>query len=133
MADPVLELQGAIIARLKSASPVVALVADRVADIPKPTWIEVPYISIGPSNYQNENVTCIRGGEVMIQLDCVSVSGSMLEVRRMAAAVRDALHEWEPVLASAAVVTFEHWRTDYIRDGALKQASIRYTATVEET
>lgn len=132
MADPVLELQGTIIARLKAASPVTAIVGSRIADIPKADWVGVPYVSIGPSNYQSENVTCIRGGEVMIQVDCVSVSGSMAEVRQTAKAVRDALHEWEPDLASAAVVTFDHWRTDYIRDGAIKQASIRYTATVEE-
>lgn len=131
MADPVLELQGAIIARLKANSAVTALVGTRVADIPPAAWAK-PYISIGPSNYVAELVDCIDGGEIMIQVDCWSESTSMKEVRDIADAVRRALRNWEPVLATNALVSFEPWRTDYITDGMLKQASLRFTAIVEE-
>lgn len=131
MADPVLELQGSIIARLRANSAVTALVANRIADIPQSTWAK-PYISIGPSNYVAELVDCIDGGEVMIQIDCWSESTTMKEVRDIADAVRRALRNWEPTLATNAIVTFDPWRTDYIRDGAIKQASLRYTAIVEE-
>lgn len=131
MSDPVLELQGSIIARLRANSAVTALVANRVADIPQAAWAK-PYISIGPSNYVAELVDCIDGGEVMIQIDCWSESTTMKEVRDIADAVRRALRNWEPTLATNAIVTFDPWRTDYIRDGAIKQASLRYTAIVEE-
>jgi hypothetical protein len=131
VADPVLELQGAIIARLRATASVTALVANRIADIPQSTWVK-PYISIGPSNYVAELVDCIDGGEVMIQIDCWSEFTTMKEIRDIADAVRRALRNWEPTLATNAIVTFDPWRTDYIRDGAIKQASLRYTAIVEE-
>ncbi|MCZ7855047.1 DUF3168 domain-containing protein [Agrobacterium salinitolerans] len=131
MADPTLELQGAIIARLRANSAVSALVGNRIADIPKSTWAK-PYISIGPSNYVAELIDCIDGGEVMMQIDCWSESTTMKEIRDIADAVRRALRNWEPDLATNAIVTFDPWRTDFIRDGALKQASLRYTAIVEE-
>lgn len=131
MADPVLELQGGIIARLKANARLIALVGTRIADIPQSTWVK-PYICIGPSNYVAELIDCIDGGEVMIQIDCWSESTTMKEIRDIADAVRRALRNWEPALATNALVSFEPWRTDYIRDGALKQASLRYTAIVEE-
>ena len=131
MADPTLELQGAIIARLKANAAVTALVGNRIADIPQSTWAK-PYISIGPSNYVAELIDCIDGGEIMIQIDCWSESTTMKEIRDIADAVRRALRNWEPDLATNAIVTFDLWRTDFIRDGALKQASLRYTAIVEE-
>lgn len=137
MADPVLELQGAIIARLRSDVSVTAMVpAERIVDIPNPAWHtgtdKAPYISIGASNYQSADADCIVGGDVMIQVDAWSISGSLAEVRRVSDLVRSALRNWEPTLTTNALVTFNHWRTDYIRAGALKQASIRYEAIVEE-
>lgn len=131
MADPTLELQGAIIARLKANAAVTALVGNRIADIPQSTWAK-PYISIGPSNYVAELIDCIDGGEIMMQIDCWSESTTMKEIRDIADAVRRALRNWEPALSTNAIVTFDPWRTDFIRDGALKQASLRYTAIVEE-
>lgn len=131
MADPTLELQGAIIARLKANAAVTALVGNRIADIPQSTWAK-PYISIGPSNYVAELIDCIDGGEIMMQIDCWSESTTMKEIRDIADAVRRALRNWEPSLATNAIVTFDPWRTDFIRDGAIKQASLRYTAIVEE-
>lgn len=131
MADPTLELQGAIIARLKANAAVTALVGNRIADIPQSTWAK-PYISIGPSNYVAELIDCIDGGEVMIQVDCWSESTTMKEIRDIADAVRRALRNWDPPLATNALVSFEPWRTDFITDGALKQAALRYTAIIEE-
>lgn len=131
MADPTLELQGAIIARLKANAAVTALVGTRIADIPQSTWAK-PYISIGPSNYVAELIDCIDGGEIMMQIDCWSESTTMKEIRDIADAVRRALRNWEPALATNAIVTFDPWRTDFITDGAIKQAALRYTAIIEE-
>ncbi|MQB20543.1 DUF3168 domain-containing protein [Agrobacterium tumefaciens] len=131
MADPVLELQGAIIARLKANSAVAALVGNRIGDIPQSAWAK-PYISIGPSNYIAELVDCIDGGEIMMQVDCWSDATVLSEVRQIADAVRRALRNWEPLLATNALVSFEPWRTDFITDGAIKQAALRFNAIVEE-
>ncbi len=131
MADPVLELQGAIIARLKANSAVTALVGNRIGDIPQSTWAK-PYISIGPSNYVAELIDCVDGGEVMIQIDCWSDATVLSQVRQVGDAVRRALRNWEPTLATNALVSFEPWRTDFIADGNLKQAALRYTAIIEE-
>lgn len=129
--DPTLELQAAIITRLKATPAVTALVGQRIADIPQATWTK-PYISIGPSNYFTENIDCVDGGDVMIQVDCWSDATVLSQVRLVAGAVRAALRDWDPPLVVNALVSFEHQRTDYIEDGAIKHASIRYTAIVEE-
>lgn len=131
MADPVLELQGAIIARLKANSAVTALVGNRVGDIPQSTWAK-PYISIGPSNYIAELIDCVDGGEIMMQVDCWSDATVMSQVRQVADAVRRALRNWDPLLPTNALVSFEPWRTDFITDGAIKQAALRFNAIVEE-
>lgn len=129
--DPQLELQAAILARLKSQAGVTALVAQRCYDTPPPSPT-YPYISIGPGNYQTEDADCIYGGEVMIQVDVWSMATQLSESRLIAGAVRKALRGWEPTLATNALVTFDHWRTDYIEDDPMKHVSIRYTAIVEE-
>lgn len=131
MADPVLELQGAIIMRLKATPAVTALVGARIGDIPQSTWAK-PYISIGPCNYVAELIDCIDGGEVMIQVDCWSDATVLSQVRQVADAVRRSLRNWDPPLATNALVSFEPWRTDFITDGAIKQASLRYAAIIEE-
>jgi hypothetical protein len=53
-------------------------------------------------------------------------------MRDVANAVRLATRGWEPVLTANALVTFEYSRTDYIKDGAINHASIRYTAIIEQ-
>lgn len=128
--DPVLDLQGAIIARLRSDAGVAALVGQKIYDVPPESATE-PYISIGPSSYQEEYTDCIVGGEVFIQLDAWSTQPSQNEVRKMAHAVRQAMRA-EFTLMTNALVSLEHWRTDYLVDGSSKHASIRFTGFVEE-
>lgn len=129
--DPVLELQGAIIARLRADADVAAIVGPRVYDIP-PAKAALPLISIGPTNYQSHDITCMTSGSVMFQIDAWSEQRNLSEIRRLAWAVRSALRDWEPTLAVNALVTLDHWRTDFINEGAIQHASIRYNAIVEE-
>lgn len=136
--DPVLELQGAIIQRLRSFPAVTELVAQRSYDQPpldqsgKVAATTFPYISIGPSNYITEDVDCIDGGEVMIQIDGWSIEPGQPQMRKMADAIRKAFRGYEFAMTTNALVTFDHWRTDYIVDGTLKHASVRFTAIVEQ-
>lgn len=136
--DPILEIQGAIIARLRSFPAVTAIVSARSYDIPPrddntgQVVATLPYVSIGPTNYQDEEIDCITGGEVMIQIDAWSGYSGRTEVRTMAHAVRQALDDYDLPVAANAVVSFRHWRTDYLDEGAIQHASIRFTGIVEE-
>lgn len=128
--DPTLEVSGAIRTRLAATSAVTALVGTKIFDV-APAGATEPYISIGPSSYQEEYTDCIIGGEIFIQVDCWSDSPAQDEVRKMAGAVRAALRS-DLTLLNGALVSLEHWRTDYIVDGASKHASVRFTGYVEE-
>ncbi|QKC99179.1 DUF3168 domain-containing protein [Mesorhizobium sp. NZP2298] len=131
MADPVLDLQGAIIARLRADATVISLVGAKVYDVPPAAAVE-PYVSMGPSSYQPDYTDCITGGEVIIQIDAWSIAASQDEVRKIADAVRRAMRA-DFTLLHTALVSLEHWRTDYLVDGTSKHASIRFTAFIEES
>jgi hypothetical protein len=136
--DPVLEMQGVLITRLKAYSALTAIVGSKVYDeppaeqngtVPPATY---PYVSIGPSNFVSEDADCISGGDFMIQVDAWSRGPGFPEVRRVADAVRKAVRGHTFTLTTNALVDFEHWRTDYVRDGTLHHASIRFTGIVEQ-
>lgn len=129
--DPVLELQAAIIARLRADTDVAAIVGPRVYDIP-PAKAPLPLISIGPTGYQSHDITCMTSGNVMLQIDAWSEQRNLSEIRQLAEAIRSALRDWEPNLPTNALVTLDHWRTDYINEGEIQHASIRYNAIVEQ-
>lgn len=136
--DPVLELQGAVIQRLRSNTALVALIGLRSYDNP-PTNDQgqvapsiFPYVSIGPSSIQAEDADCIYGHDIVFQLDAWSLELPQKQMRDIANAVRLALRDWEPTLSNNALVSFNHWRTDYIRDGNVNHASIRFTAFIEQ-
>jgi len=75
---------------------------------------------------------CIFADDIIFQLDVWSIEPAKKQMRDVANAVRLATRGWEPVLTANALVTFEYWRTDYIKDGAINHASIRYTAIIEQ-
>ncbi|MBZ9943440.1 DUF3168 domain-containing protein [Mesorhizobium sp. BR1-1-13] len=128
--DPVLDLQGAIIARLRADAGVTALVGQKVYDVPPASAVE-PYISIGPTSYQEEYTDCVVGGEVFIQIDAWSTQPAQSEMRAIAHAIRAAMRA-DFTLMDTALVSLEHWRTDYLVDGTSMHASIRFTGYVEE-
>lgn len=129
--DPLLELQAAVIARLRSWPAVQSVVGNKVADIAPASW-SMPFISLGPSTFTPDNAECVTGGEAMLQIDGWSDATVLSEMRILAEAIRSALVDWEPALTTNALVTFEHWRTDYISAEPLKHASVRFTAFIEQ-
>lgn len=130
--DPILELQSVIIPRLLATASITSIVGTKVFDLPPQGVAQMPYISIGPSSFDSDDADCVSGGEVMIQIDAWSKDAGRAELRRMADAIRKALGGWEPTLTTNALVTFEHWRTDYLTDGVIHHASVRFTAIIEE-
>lgn len=131
MTDTILEIQGAVIPRLKSNAAVVALVATRVLD-PVPASTPLPYISFGPSDAVSDDADCIDADEISFQIDCWSDQPGFVQVRRMADAVRRALKP-ELTISDNALVLFEHRQTRVFRDSApgINHAVVTFTAIVE--
>jgi len=136
--DPVWELQTAIYARLSQNAALTTLMgADKVYDnppadpngnIPAATY---PYVSFGSASSSDDSADCVDAVDVTFQINCWSSLPSQKQVRQIADAVTKALRRWEPPLAMNALVTFDYWRTDYIRAPGINQASIQYTAVIE--
>ena len=132
MTSPVLELQGAIVARLKANAAVSALIGPRVYDA-VPDNPAFPYVSFGPADEISDDVDCVDGFEITMQIDCWSRSVGFPEVRRISDAVRAALKA-EMTIANNALVYFEHRITRVFRDpdGLTSHAAISFQAFAEQ-
>jgi hypothetical protein len=131
--SPSLELQGAIVARLKQDPAVAALVGDRIYDDVPGTAV-FPYVSLGPSAELSDDVDCIVGFEITFQIDAWSRAVGSPEVRRVADAVRRALTGADITLADNALLSFEHRQTRVIRDpdGLTSHAAIAFDGFAEQ-
>jgi hypothetical protein len=134
MASPELELQGAIVARLKADPAVAALIAGRVYDN-VPQNAAFPYVTIGPVDSVGFDPDCITGFDVAQQIDCWSRSVGFPEVKKIVDAVRAALHDKEDAmpLSSNDMVFFEHRTTRINRDpdGLTSHGIIGFEAAIE--
>lgn len=131
MTDPLLELQGAVVARLKTDAGVAAFVGGRVFD-DVPLGAERPYIAIGPSEAADDSAECIGADEFALQIDCWSEAPGFVEVRRLGAAVRKAMIG-EFALTENALVSLDHRITRVFRDrgGTMSQAAITFSGVIE--
>lgn len=133
MTSPTLELQGAIVTRLKARPAVTALVGQRVYDfIPsKPVF---PYVSFGPSDELTDDAECLTGFEITMQIDVWSRAVGFPEARQIADAVRQALHGHDFILTGNALVYFQHRITRMFRDpdGLTSHAAITFQAFAEQ-
>jgi len=98
MPDPSLELQKAIVARLRADASLTALVAGRVYDAPpvNPTF---PYVTLGEADVLVQRADSYDGSEVSMAVHGWSRAVGFPEVKRIAAAIRASLHEAPLVLA----------------------------------
>jgi len=131
--SPSLELQGAIVARLKASAPVSALIGDRVFDA-VPENAPFPYVSMGPSDELSEDTDCTTGFDITLQIDCWSRAVGFPEVKELSDAVRQALLGFEPALVSNALVYFQHRQTRIFRDpdGLSSHAAMTFEAFAEQ-
>lgn len=133
MASPELELQGAIVARLKSDATVTALIGQRVYD-PVPASPVFPYVSFGPRDAISDDADCITAFEISLQLDVWSREPGSKQALQIADAIRTSLDEYAFTLTANAAVLFEHRLTRTFRDpdGLSTQAAITFTGVVEK-
>lgn len=132
MADPSLDLQEAIVAALKAAAPVAALVGQRIFD-QVPANTPFPYITYGADDVIQDDADCITAYEVSVQIDVWSRVKGQPEMKRIAEAVRETLHDADLTLDNHALVLIEHERTRYLDDpdGQTKHGALTFKALVD--
>ncbi|MFT4184266.1 MAG: DUF3168 domain-containing protein [Rhizobium sp.] len=131
--SPDLELQGALVAQLTAFADLSALIDDRVYDDPEDD-AAYPYVTIGESQFLNDDMTCRRAWRVYLTLHAWSRKTGYPEVKQVASAVADALHLASLPMAHFRVAIITHSQTRVFRDadGATSHAVITFDARVEE-
>jgi hypothetical protein len=134
MANPELEIQGAIVQALKADPSVAALVNGRIYDS-VPGNAVFPYVSIGPADSVADDADCIAGLLVAQQLDVWSRAPGFPEAKKIGDAVRAALHDQESALplASNGMAYFEHRNSRFTRDpdGLTSHGILLFEAAVQ--
>src|SRR5215207_1980540 len=127
-----LELQKALVARLRGDTGVAALVGTRIYDQPPPEPV-YPYISLGPDQILPSRADCYDGSEITLQVDAWSRSVGYPEVKRIADAIRASLNDAPLVLAGQRLVDIYESETRTLRDpdGATSHAAISFRALTE--
>lgn len=127
-----LELQKAIVARLKADAGVTTLATGGVHDQP-PSGVTFPYVSIGPDQVIPDRADCYDGSEVVLQVDVWSREVGFPEAKRIAEAVRAALTDAPLALAGHRLVdiAFVESRTLRDPDGLTSHAALTFRALTE--
>lgn len=133
MASAELELQGAIVVRLKADAPLTALAQGRVYDQP-PSPVGYPYVTIGEAQTIRDDATCISGGQVYLTLHAWSQAVGFPEVRKVADAVVESLHLAPISLPTNRLISIMHRQTRTFRDsdGLTSHAVIEFVANTEK-
>lgn len=133
MASAKLELQGAIVSRLKSDAAVKALVSGRVYD-QAPTPVSYPYFTVGEAQVLRDDATCISGSQIFLTMHAWSRASGFPEVEKIADAVVDALHLASLTLATNRLISLMHRQTRTFRDpdGLTSHAVIECVAYTEK-
>lgn len=133
MASPDLELQGAIVARLRGYAPLTALVGQKVFDLVPSTAVE-PYVAIGEAQALRRDATCQDSQEIYLTLHAWSVyTGGFKEVKEVAGAVVSALHLHPMSLPTNRLTSISHRQTRTFRDqdNVSSHAVIEFVAFTE--
>jgi len=136
VANAELEIQGAIVARLKADPAVAALVNGRVYDA-VPAGAAMPYVTLGPCDSVDDDAECITGLIVAQQIDVWSRGVGFPEAKKIVDAVRAALHGQEAALplATNAMTYFEHRNSRISRDpdGLTSHGVLSFEAAVQRS
>ncbi len=128
-----LELQGAIVARLKGFAGLSAIVGSRIYDR-VPVSFTFPYVTLGQDEENSDDAECITGFEVFIPINVWSQAVGMPEVKRAADQIRRALHDYDLPLTDNALVSLRHRQTAFrVDDGLATNARVEFIALVEQS
>lgn len=116
MIDASLALQGAIYKALSQHSELTALVADRIYDDAPDSTVK-PFVSFGQSQTLTDDFEGGDGVDVTFDVDAYSAGPGMVEVRRIAGAIRTALNAAPLMLASPwRLVEIKHRDTRFMTE-----------------
>lgn len=129
------ELQALIYDRLVANAGVHAVCGDRIYDN-VPQDVDFPYVTFGPSDVVEDDAECITGRIETVQLDCWSrQQGRMKEVKSLADAVKDALHEYAGEMTINALVEMRVTGLRFFKDkdNITAHGVVTVECTVEES
>lgn len=117
--SPDLELQGLIVATLGADAAMIALVEDRIYDRIETFNADVkfPYVNFAASVETSNDADCIFGSDIFVQIDVWSREPGFVECKKIASAVRDALHDRDLQLTENALALIRCDRIRIFRDG----------------
>ncbi|WP_210339590.1 DUF3168 domain-containing protein [Ensifer sp. ENS07] len=131
-----LELQGAIVARLKVDAPLTSLINGVYDQPPETAWAtpKEGYVTIGESQFIRDDATCITGGVVYLTLHAWSRKVGFPECKKIADAVAQSLHLAPLALTSWRLVSIMHRQTRTFRDpdGLSSHSVIEFVASVHK-
>jgi len=134
MSDPSLELQIALVARLKTPDMLPVAVGNRVYD-KVPLNATYPYISLGDGQVVPDKADCIDGSEVFVQVDVWSRGINYEEAKTIGKAVVAALDDHEDTISveGFSVIVFELQSVQYLRDpdGLTRHGAITFRALIQ--
>jgi hypothetical protein len=132
MSDPSLELQAAIVARLKGDAGVQAVIGTRVYD-EVPTNPTFPYISIGDNQVLLDDADCIEGVEIFWQLDGWARDPHYPTVKQISKVVKTALHNLPLTITGYTNVICEMNTVSYLHDpdGITRHVAMSYRFLIQ--
>lgn len=132
--SPNLELQGVIVATLKADPAVSALVGDRVFETVEEN-ATFPYVTYSGADEIEEDADCILGSDIGVVIDVWSRQVGFPECKRIANAVRNALHDAPLTLSENGFVMIEARRIQVFRDpdGLTNHGIVELEAFIERT
>jgi hypothetical protein len=110
-----LELQGAIVARLKADATLAAIIGTRVYDLP-PAAPTFPYVTLGEDQTIPDRGDGYEGSDVSLTLHAWSKGTGFPEVKRMVAAIRASLTNAPLSLSGHRLVNIEFEDSRVLRD-----------------
>lgn len=133
MSDPSEALQRALYATLTATPAVTTLIGPRVYDAPPPD-AAYPFVEIAAVQMNEDGADCVDGTEAFIDVHAWSQVPGSIEAKRIAGAVKGALHEAVLDLAPGhRLVEILHRTTRVFRDpdGLTTHAVITFRALTE--
>ncbi len=127
-----LALRTAIHARLAEDSPLQALIAGRIHDVP-PKDVVFPFVTLGEAVVSDWSTATEGGSEQALTLHVFSRQGGRAEAFALAAAVQGALHDAPLALAGHALANLRATTAEVRRDsdGRTFHALVRFRAITE--
>jgi hypothetical protein len=134
MSDPSYEVQAAMVAALKAAGALPAVVGARVYDA-APAGAVFPYITLGDCQVLPDKADCIDGAELFLQVDVWSRAVGYGEAKTIAKAIMVKLDDQPLTVAGHDVIVFEHQATTYLRDpdGLTRHVALTFRSLVQPT